>query len=981
MVKKTLMSLAIAAATVGLTACDISSIDGNDDVSQRPVDTGLPAADGGTAGSVAAPIFAPTATDAVGIPKMPLTTDLLFQGLAGPDTDGADGTIPFPAGDAPITSDDYNPIFSALADLDGFSPSAPIDIQFSGAIDGSSLNSTMGAATQNVFLVPLLYCNDPLSGGVNRFTTDQEKAANGCTMDLTAASPATLSTNVFDFASLATTATQVTALGYATGGTDESPKNVLRIFPTVPLKSATRYLVAITDGINAANGSSVRQAPWFTNVINGNAPTTGAGKALADGIQGWIDLATGFFLSAPAVEIPALNIPAGTFANPAVAALRANNVVYATTFTTGGTTQVLTAMAAPAGALGVPQLAQTLPANLRYVVEQSFVDGDDDAAAAGDLVAAAGGPGNLSQADAGAAVLLARNLPQPAPREATFTNTGVNLNAIINTIPAGIELSNGSIKLPYYLSAPSTNPALLPSTAGRTFVNFWQADDTLGSDFSALLGALNLTAADVAPPSTNVTRLFPLAKTGVHTDATNPMGYVDVPISVVYSSALCPGGDYNPIIYQHGITSDRTAAFPFAAQMIAGPGGDPCAAIVAIDLPMHGWVAGESATSAALLASLYAAAVDLNGDNVVNQVDNVILGTLAQRHFGLTQGTDGRPRSIFVTAEEAATLDVGGDLNGDGQPDGTAGDGQFDLAGSGSLFINIANFQNSRDNIRQAVMDLMNLNASLAFLDFDGNAGADFSVNVATGALTDPVRLAGHSLGSIIATTFLSVNNSVASPAGSAYLNQIQAAALSNGGSQFTKLLENSAFFSPTLLGGFAALGEAADLNLTQGTQLLETTFAVFQGILASTDPVNFASAVSGQNAGILAFEIVGDAEADPARLPDQVVPVNTNPPLVVLKETATATSNIALSSSSPLAGSQPMHALMGLNQTSADVDGNVPLRAVVRFTAGEHSSFGRPSDPDIGINAVMMSQVRSFFASGGQDVTITNDQFVLGAP
>ena len=44
---------------------------------------------------------------------------------------------------------------------------------------------------------------------------------------------------------------------------------------------------------------------------------------------------------------------------------------------------------------------------------------------------------------------------------------------------------------------------------------------------------------------------------------------------------------------------------------------------------------------------------------------------------------------------------------------------------SGSLYINLTNFTNSRDKNRQAVLDLLNLRESLGSLDFDGTAGAD----------------------------------------------------------------------------------------------------------------------------------------------------------------------------------------------------------------------------------------------------------------
>ena len=68
MVKKTLLSLAIAASTAGLTACNISSTSDNNTVNQDPVNAGKP----GTVPSVVAPIFSPASSD------LPLATDFLF---------------------------------------------------------------------------------------------------------------------------------------------------------------------------------------------------------------------------------------------------------------------------------------------------------------------------------------------------------------------------------------------------------------------------------------------------------------------------------------------------------------------------------------------------------------------------------------------------------------------------------------------------------------------------------------------------------------------------------------------------------------------------------------------------------------------------------------------------------------------------------------------------------------------------------------
>ena len=106
-------------------------------------------------------------------------------------------------------------------------------------------------------------------------------------------------------------------------------------------------------------------------------------------------------------------------------------------------------------------------------------------------------------------------------------------------------------------------------TAANIINGKWTADDTLATD----LGNTALTA-----PSDNVTRLFPFAK---ETETR-----LESPISV-YLPAQATDGDLSDVsgivMYQHGITSNRTASSPFASQMVANG-----YVVVAISNVLHG---------------------------------------------------------------------------------------------------------------------------------------------------------------------------------------------------------------------------------------------------------------------------------------------------------------------------------------------------------------------------------------------------------
>jgi len=494
-------------------------------------------------------------------------------------------------------------------------------------------------------------------------------------------------------------------------------------------------------------------------------------------------------------------------------------------------------------------------------------------------------------------------IPSPAPRVSNFGQKDLAYDTVITPVNGATtsgagSVASGTVKLPYFSGTP--NLAVSPLTAAYVY-NGWVADDTLGTDLSAVLTAAGVDASAVAAPSTNVTRHFPLAKL---------QSWQDVPVTIIYSENGC-STKYKPVIFQHGITSSRKASFGVAAQLLAA---DPCYATVAIDLPQHGLIP----TDATLMTAL--------GET-----------TGAQRHFGLKlDASTGQPTAMTGTSDS-----------------------------SGSLFIQLASFQGSRDNARQAVVDLLNLNASLAFMDFtDSNAGYDFDMS--------KVYFIGHSLGAILGSNFVAVNNKVGPGVDgcatcNSMLPEITAAVLANPGGSIVKLLENSGSFGPQIIGGLAALGAQASLDLSQGSALFELTLNIFQATVDSADPINFASTVAASDTPILMFEIAGDAD----NLSDTTVPVDA------LSATLPA----------PLAGTEPLITAMGLTAVDQTQDTSASLKSVVRFTQGQHTSFaGAEYDGDGNASAStvvfpeMMTQVGSFFNSDGQDLTVTNSNIVKAA-
>lgn len=505
----------------------------------------------------------------------------------------------------------------------------------------------------------------------------------------------------------------------------------------------------------------------------------------------------------------------------------------------------------------------------------------------------------LSQIEAGVdpsqalanANALAPLLSTPQERDvAVSAMTGVDFNTLTQgALAADVgKLFTGAIDLPYYQSAPAS--ALDFSFLQKS----WTADQVLGSQLGMGIPPMDVDG------SYNVTYRYPFAaQTGTET----------VPLQVTLPNpALTPaelGGascanvrdntGYPTVIYVHGITSDRTSVMALAHTLASR-----CIATVAIDLPVHG-VPANSAFAGALNVENSAL---IPFSTIYDGLD------LHERHFNVAQDASGNPAPMNFGSPTA-------------------------LDGSGSWFINLANLKNTRDNLRQAVMDLLNLNASLgaiSALDIDGNGTLN----------TDNVTLVGASLGGIVGTTYTSINQ-VAIQADSNFgsnLNSLNGLVVSVGGTQLAHLLNNSQAFAPRIQAGLAANG------VNVGTSDYESFLYVAQSTVSSGDPVSFAGAVGALAAAgkpVLLQQVNGDT----------VVP-NGDPSLPMMGTDGLA----SLSSAVQLAPG-------AVDLTS---QGNA---GIVKMTAGGHGSLLTPSGGAPQVTAELQAQVMSFVLSGGTQVAI----------
>jgi pimeloyl-ACP methyl ester carboxylesterase len=457
--------------------------------------------------------------------------------------------------------------------------------------------------------------------------------------------------------------------------------------------------------------------------------------------------------------------------------------------------------------------------------------------------------------------------------------TGVDFNQFSTLLASGVgKLYTGYINLPSY-QAPRIE-------SGSFLTAVWQPNTHL----ALLLGQQLPTDVD---GSVNHTYRFPFA--AKQATLSRPLqvtlpektwipGYAGVATcEQIYAST-----GYPTVIYVHGITSDRTSVLALAHTLASR-----CISTVAIDLPLHGVPANSAFVNALNVEkSKLIPFATLYGDKAPSE-----------GHLNLG-GSAGNPVPMNFESPTAAD-------------------------GSGAHFINLANLTNTRDSLRQAVVNLLHLNASLG--DLSEELAADHGV----GLNTDNLYVVGSSLGGIVGSVYTTVNQLAITYDGLAGFDSpfypIKGLVTSGAGTQVSQILVNSATFAPVINGGLAASGVNA------GTTNYERFMYAAQSAMDAGDPVNFLPSLKALNVPVLIQEIANDA----------VIPNST--------------------SKAPLAGTAPMAALVGADK--AKVGAAETTRNYVRVLAGGHSSLLRPEAGAPDVTAELQAQVVTFVMNQGKPV------------
>jgi len=293
-----------------------------------------------------------------------------------------------------------------------------------------------------------------------------------------------------------------------------------------------------------------------------------------------------------------------------------------------------------------------------------------------------------------------------SPTSSQLAPTGLTTADVLppGASPGIADVFIGVTELPYFLGVPSAGNPTAPLT------EFWQASpgnyvppfDELGLD----------------PTSTNVTVANPIP---VERDRQVVPILMTVPNQ--FSGRVKPAGGWPVVIFQHGITGNRSQALALADTMAAAG-----FVVVSMDLPLHGITQTDPLDPSQPLAALY--------------VENTPFGPIAN--------------------ERTFDLDLQDNATGAPGPDG-----QIDS--SGAFFINLESLLTARDNTRQGQVDLSTLALNIPFMDITGDGLSDFDGS--------NISFTGLSLGSIVGTAFLAaeptVNTGVLSVPGGGIANML----------------------------------------------------------------------------------------------------------------------------------------------------------------------------------------------------------------
>ena len=477
-------------------------------------------------------------------------------------------------------------------------------------------------------------------------------------------------------------------------------------------------------------------------------------------------------------------------------------------------------------------------------------------------------------------------------------------------------------------AAANANPPVTKSNIILSWFFTTQSISTVLDNLSSTVGAGTIVAAPVKnPPGTGATlttKDFNPALAGI---ADVYIGTLDVPYYLGVPTAQNPLAPITNFWSEPLPATPTTLTIPLILTIPNAASGQP--------IPVNGWP-----------IVIYQHGITRQRTDMLIHADSLAAKGFATIAIdlplhGLTDTSNPLHASNTPFTETELTFDLDLLNNTTNAP---GPDAQIDP--SGAHFINLQSLLTSRDNIRQGVVDLLVLRRSL------GNIPG-VSID------TSRIGFLAHSLGGVVGIPYLAVEN------------QTLPSSLVTTGGGIAQLLNGSAGFGPVIRAGLTAANGGTLSNAD-----LQAFLVAAQTVLDSADPINYGAKAASKHP-IHMIEVVGDGTNN--NLPDQTIP-NTVP--------QRGQPDPEFVPPSPLAGTEPLIRVMGLQPVDNTVTAPNGVKGIVRFTQGEHGTLLTPSKTGgtegnidlLNVFTEMHTQIAHFMDTEGTEIKITESSIILPA-
>ncbi|CAK3007527.1 Lysophospholipase VolA [Vibrio crassostreae] len=257
-------------------------------------------------------------------------------------------------------------------------------------------------------------------------------------------------------------------------------------------------------------------------------------------------------------------------------------------------------------------------------------------------------------------------------------------------------------------------------------------------------------------------------------------------------------------------------------------------------------------------------------------------------------------------------------------------------------YLNLSNLAVARDNLRQSVLDVLGLRASLVVSAQAGLLASSplQGFNPMTGS---KVKMLGHSLGGIVGTSAVAAaNNTLGSPTADA-LYTFSGASIQNAGGQIGNLLLGSSNFGPQIKHNLAYAASTDYASYADASCADLSDKACYKAFEQVASEAQLAALNAGFSSFIYAAQTTLDTVDPFTNASDLVSSGSLSTPFFMTEVDGdeTVPNNVA---NAPFAGTEPLAAKLGLTTVNSVDTAVSPSASFVQFNAtATHSTFASP--------------------------------------